>query len=254
MKTRIIALVLSFMVVSSTFAYDLSGVEKTKGDKIVEKINTLINKKPEAKREKLRADIVVKLKNLEMVWKLKELHKDAKVSTLVGYVINKLILPQETTASSRYPGCDKDDIALKNGQVWASCDVGATVSGKEGSIYSWGHSSPHSAFDTEAQKWPGTEWTGKNPQWPCSAGYHVPGQAEVESAFTATDYAERTPNLWLFLVLNIKKDYYYWTNESYETDEKMAWYFMNGTQHIYSTSIESYQYPSQKIGVRCVKN
>ena len=134
------------------------------------------------------------------------------------------------TCIAQYPWCDTPDITLANGQVWAACNVGASIAGiwaeSYGSSFQWWRNHPFpttgpvptitwpippsmliaadiaNQFITsmdydwlsvpDANRWWGADLTttyqaasSSNQslmQGPCSAGYHIPTNTEIQSS------------------------------------------------------------------------
>ncbi len=133
----------------------------------------------------------------------------------------------------RYPGCDQDNITLWNGQVWSSCDVGATksyiwlsasgvfipaVSQEQvwyyfqwGQMIGWlsssgklsGQSISYPSLNSSYWTPPNINTTltvannwsnGFSPQGPCMGGYHVPSSDEWDSAYASQWLNQNTFN------------------------------------------------------------
>lgn len=105
-------------------------------DTSIEKIQSIINQKKVSPDTKIKyVDIIIQRYSL--------LVKSGKVDkTKTAYIIQKFQLYKlelirnkskeisvwnsNETQWSRYPECDTDDIVLKNGQIWAACNIWAT--------------------------------------------------------------------------------------------------------------------------------
>lgn len=236
MKTKIIAGILTgFLIVSSTFAYDLTDKEKTKGDTIVSKIMMIITKRPEEKREKLTKSVVTQLEGLQ-----ERARKNEKMAALIGYVVEKM-KSGTGGVNSRYPGCNKDDIALDNGQIWSACDVGSIVAWEAGEQFAWGSMTGYKDLSVSEKVWPGNNCNETDPQGPCRTGYHVPGKVEVEKAIINSGSAQD-----FFKKITMTQEF--WVSASWGNyGGKAGGEFFNWT-------ILNYNYKSEYKWIRCTKN
>lgn len=94
-----------------------------------------------------------------------------------------------------YPWCDTPDIVLWNGQVWAACNVGSTISGtgveSYGSYFQWGYNT-----DIIQENIVGTQWGSLDEiidsnsgilQWPCATWYHIPTFSDMKNLRSLKD-------------------------------------------------------------------
>lgn len=159
---------ISFLIFSTSFAYDLSASDMIRWDNITVKLNNLINSKPENSQTKFKTKIVNSLASLKIKMK-----KNDQTVALINYVINKLVNNQvsswediTTPANANwevpYSNCSKawqtfnaksvysDPVAWScntpdkiictragYAQVWSMCNAWSSTSGLSSSSYGW---------------------------------------------------------------------------------------------------------------------
>lgn len=159
--------IISFLIISNSFAYNLSSSEMKKWDNITTKLVEIIDSKPASYQTKFKTQIINALNSLKA-----KMNENEKIVALISYVVNSvteqyssstnIVVPanangeipysnctnagQTYTADSTYSDivawtCDTPDkiVCTRKGyaQIWSMCNVWSSTSWLSSSSYGW---------------------------------------------------------------------------------------------------------------------
>lgn len=174
--------------------------------------------------------------------------------------------------NSTYPWCNTQDIILLNGQTWAACNVGSSISWtgsvSYGSYYQWGrndtgfttiNTSPYDwQFPQNNNSWGDTTNTSIARKGPCAADYHVPTQAEWNTADSIA-WNNLLPTKLSLPFSGVRNDSdgsityqgsfgYYWSSSPYSTNSYVLTF---GSNAVHPAGNDG---RALGFSVRCIKN
>lgn len=185
--------------------------------------------------------------------------------------LNSIITQNKTSINSQcsqnyYPWsgwagkCDTPDIVLSNWQVWAGCNVWASISKEVWNYYQWGSKKEgwEKNYTSQDKIW------GKNEI--CASGYSIPSQKEWSQAYDSTRALDTANNNWqgshLSKILWLPFGWYryfddgslqwLWKNGSYWSSDSEKYFFFNGWNDIVNPNMSQWNWYA--IPIRCIKN